>query len=344
MKKYLVLPIILILSIVLAFNSTAEVTIKTSLDSTIVMMGKKVVLHIEILKEGNNYGVIYPELVKNENIPNTNDIEISEIIKPTPDSINLGNDRSRLMVDLIIQPFEPGLQTIPPFKYLMGRDTFISNELTIKVLSADVDTTQVPLTINDLASIESIPSKWYDFIPDFIFDYWYLILASLLIIIGIIIVIILWRKNGSILTYKKRRIPPYDLAMLKLKELKDEALCERGREREYYTRLPEIICEYLSGRFGINAIEMTSTQINSAIAQYKEPLPGSYIKDLLAISDFVKFAKFRPTPDENIKAYKDAFQFVEETKPVEIEAENTDSSSKNKKQRRNQKTIRREKK
>ena len=77
--------------------------------------------------------------------------------------------------------------------------------------------------------------------------------------------------------------------------------------------------------------------------QYKDPLPSHYIHELLEISDFVKFAKVKPTTDENVKAYNNAFSFVEETKPVienEDEALNVKSSQQTKKNRNNKKTKR----
>ena len=42
------------------------------------------------------------------------------------------------------------------------------------------------------------------------------------------------------------------------------------------------------------------------------------------MADFVKFAKVRPLPEDNVKAYDNALRFVEETKPLPVEEENTD--------------------
>lgn len=340
MKKTFLILVFLIISV---FYINADVVVKATADSSVVLMGKKVALEIEVLKNGNDHGYFTLDFqdLKKQIIPNTNEIELCDVI--SSDSINLGNKRSQITINLLIQPWQPGLNTIPPFVYVNGVDTFCSNEITLKVLPIDVDTTKVPIEIKNYASVESIPSKWYDFLPDFVVDYWYLILTAIIIIIGIVIIVILWRKNGSLIVYKKKRIPPYELAMRQLKKLHEESLCEKGREREYYTRLPEIIREYLKGRFGINAIEMTSTQINCAVSQYKEPLPSHYIYELLEISDFVKFAKVKPTTDENVKAYNNAFSFVEETKPVienEDETLNVKSSQQTKKNRNNKKTKR----
>ena len=40
---------------------------------------------------------------------------------------------------------------------------------------------------------------------------------------------------------------------------------------------------------------------------------------ILEMADFVKFAKVRPLPDDNLAIYQAAIEFVNETKPVQIE-------------------------
>ncbi len=41
------------------------------------------------------------------------------------------------------------------------------------------------------------------------------------------------------------------------------------------------------------------------------------MEKILEIADFVKFAKVRPLPEDNMIAMESAVRFVEETKPVE---------------------------
>lgn len=112
--------------------------------------------------------------------------------------------------------------------------------------------------------------------------------------------------------------PPYDVAIAKLSRLREEQLCEQGLQKEYYTRLTDILREYLDRRFGINAMEMTSTQIRQALNSSKgEIMSKELVEQVLEIADFVKFAKAQPLGDDNIKAYEAARKFVEDTKPAE---------------------------
>ena len=141
MKKTFLILVFLIISV---FYINADVVVKATADSSVVLMGKKVALEIEVLKNGNDHGYFTLDFqdLKKQIIPNTNEIELSDVI--SSDSINLGNKRSQITINLLIQPWQPGLNTIPPFVYVNGVDTFCSNEITLKVLPIDVDTTKVP--------------------------------------------------------------------------------------------------------------------------------------------------------------------------------------------------------
>ena len=64
-------------------------------------------------------------------------------------------------------------------------------------------------------------------------------------------------------------------------------------------------------------MEMTSSQILRALNNNDETrVPRKYMKAILETADFVKFAKVRPLPDDNVAAFKSAKQFVEDTKPA----------------------------
>ena len=116
-------------------------------------------------------------------------------------------------------------------------------------------------------------------------------------------------------------LPPHEKALMALSQLRDEKLWQGGREKEYYTHLTDILREYLSGRFGIQAMEMTSSQIVEALRSNQETrLLNKQMKEILEMADFVKFAKLKPAPDDNESAMRNAVSFVEETRPQEAPA------------------------
>ena len=125
---------------------------------------------------------------------------------------------------------------------------------------------------------------------------------------------------------KKKVAPLNQPNKQEIKRYKSEKLCENGHEKEYYTRLTEILRVYLDKRFGINAMEMTSTQIMQQIRSNDDTKTSAPVmKQILEMADFVKFAKVRPLPDDNQKAFANAVTFVESTKPVEQPAAENDN-------------------
>ena len=73
-------------------------------------------------------------------------------------------------------------------------------------------------------------------------------------------------------------------------------------------------------------MEMTSTQIMQQIRSNDDTKTSAPVmKQILEMADFVKFAKVRPLPDDNQKAFANAVTFVESTKPVEQPAAENDN-------------------
>ena len=161
-----------------------------------------------------------------------------------------------------------------------------------------------------------VDRKLVDYLPDFLADYGLWILAVIVLLVLAYFTFRRLTSGKSVAAEKVVVIPPYELAMSALESLRSDKLCEQGREKEYYTRLTDILRQYLNGRFGINAMEMTSTQIRHTLQANEETrLSKRNMDRVLETADFVKFAKVRPLPDDNVMAFNSAMQFVEDTKP-----------------------------
>ena len=301
-----------------SMSQAAKIT--AHIDSVTILMGHKTTIHLEIVETVNANGTL---MLKPESniIP---EIEVSDIV--TLDTTDLGNSLRQIRKDIIIQSFDSGGYIIPPIKYLLGQDTIKSEELALKVMPVDVSQLK---TINPDADVENFETKWYDFLPDFIIDYWgWLILLLLLIAAGIYCYILYKKKSiPNIFKREEKKLSPYEVAIQGLSMLKEKNLCATGQEKEYYTTLTDILRIYLQDRFAINALEMTTSQITRALNQNPETRShNDMIRQILEVADFVKFAKVRPMPEDNVRSFNSALQFVEDTKPVpqenEVSAEN----------------------
>lgn len=295
----------------------AATQVKARLDSVKVLMGRLTALHLEVVEnEGTNGS--FPALnAAHDGIIRIcgDSVELRAGFKR--DTAKIGSGRIQINYDIPVQAFDSGTYVLPPFVYVAGRDTARSNELILQVVP-------VPVTedaqISDYATVmDPLDKSILDYLPQWMIDWWWLIVAILLLVGLTVWGYLRYRDRGYVLP-KKPEPSPYVVAMSELKQLKSGKLWERGLEKDYFTRLTDILRVYLDRRFGINAMEMTSDQIvktlsdNSAIKEKRR-----YVRDILTMADFVKFAKVRPLPTDSVSALENAERFVEETKPSEEE-------------------------
>ena len=152
-------------------------------------------------------------------------------------------------------------------------------------------------------------------------------LGSTVVIVAIILIHKFYKpKHNAEVERVEEQIPPYELAIQELQELRDSKLWQQGQEKQYYTRLVDILREYIDSRFGINAMEMTSAEIIRALKSNQDMREvNNYLNDILSMADFVKFAKMRPMPDDNERVMRRAFDFVELTRPQPTAESDTDT-------------------
>ena len=297
--------------------SAGDVKLSVKLDSAYVLMGKATPLHVELQAPASPEGsLIIPEDTLSQAV---------EVLRMLPaDTTELPGDRIQVTREILLQSFDSGTYLLNPVKYVSGSETIASNRLVLKVIPVDVDSLT---TIHDYADVVDPSRRLVDYLPDFLADYGVWILALLAVLAIGYFLARRYMRREVIAEKKAVVIPPYELAMQELEALKSDHLCEQGQEKEFYTRLTDILRRYLQGRFGINAMEMTTTQIRSILAQSEETrLTRRNMEQVLETADFVKFAKVRPLPDDNTRSFRSAQQFVEDTRPRPQTTEEPDTT------------------
>lgn len=296
------------------------VRLDVRLDSAYLVMGRSTMLHLDLTKQKGDKGelTLFKELRENGIIPVCGDsVEFRAPIGL--DTVESGNTLT-IKYDIPVQAFDSGYYRLPELLYVSGNDTSRSKQLSLKVVPVPAKAED---PINDYASVSEPEDKSiFDFLPDWVVDYWWLLLILAAAVWAGILLMKRYRKEGHILP-KKPEPTPYEKAVASLRQLKEQKLWEQGMEKEYYTELTDILRSYLSGRFGINAMEMTSREILHALHQ-SHGLRGYRpdMRQILDMADFVKFAKVRPLPDDCVRSFDYAQHFVEDTKPVPVAEEN----------------------
>ena len=308
MKK--LITTIYIICVALSASAAGNVIFKAKLDSATLLMGNQAAIHIEVSHDKGVRGMLL------EDNADTLNAFVEIAARPQADTTDIGNNRLNIKRDLIIQSFDSGVYVLPPLRYVVGKDTFRSEQLSLKVLPVNVDTLK---TVHGYKPVEEVPFKLFDWVPSFISDYWWIYLVVILVILIGLFVYLKWLRNGEIpLIPKKKRLPPYEEAIQRLTLLKEKHLWQAGQEKAYYTELTDILREYIDRRFGVNAVEMTTSQIMESLRTVEATREvNDKLSSILELADFVKFANMRPLPDENEVMYQRSLTFVNETKPEE---------------------------
>ena len=116
--------------------------------------------------------------------------------------------------------------------------------------------------------------------------------------------------------------PPHIVALRELDKIHSQKLWQNGKEKLYYTGITDALREYIEGRYGVNAMELTSSEIMAGLSgkNIDEKLFRE-LDELFKTADLVKFAKYVPSNSENEEAIPSAVRFVNSTFMQELEGE-----------------------
>lgn len=282
-------------------------TVNSELDSASIQIGEQARLRLTVAQP-TNLEVSIPIL--SDTI--TRGIEIVEVLKA--DTISLGNDRIEVNYDYLITSFDSGFYFIPTYAYAAAGDTLYTQPLGLSVTTVSVNPTTDD--IKDIKPIMSAPFYWSELFTWV--GYGMLALLLLGVIVLLLMKFVFKKKVPFISETPEPVIPPHIVALTRLEEIKAEKVWQSGNSKAFYTELTDVLRVYLDGRFGINAMEMTSDEILALVK--KEPGLNEVraaLKDLLTLADLVKFAKMIPLENENEASLLIAFDVVEKTKPIE---------------------------
>lgn len=236
------------------------------------------------------------------------------------DTLSITDSQLKVRQELIVAKFNEDTVVIDSLRIplVKGRDSVFteSNSIIIYPILEQVD---LDKEIRDIKSPEDIPFAWWEILP------------YAVIILGVIILSLL--LFGVVKLIKKRRkkkqqlveipppviiIPAHIIALEKLNRLKQEEKWFTTDSKMYMSELTFILREYISNRWGFEAIESTSEEILSAefILQI-DHIQLTQLKEILSKSDFVKFAKANTSTDENKWMLDQTILFVEMTKSNE---------------------------
>lgn len=225
---------------------------------------------------------------------------------------------------VILAAFEEGIYQLPDIPVVRELPDGQTDTLLFKGLKLDVRTMPVDTATfkpHDIKGQIRYPVTFKEIA----------LYAGIVLIAAGIIALIVWlivRRRRRLSGEAEVKDPPYIVALRKLDRYRGNKLWVPEKQKQFYSGVTDVLREYIAGRFGIGAMEMTTAEIFDGL---KDSGIASELMEetrtLFLTSDLVKFAKMTVSDEENVKAVPTAVRFVtatwkEEEKVEEKEGEN----------------------
>jgi len=214
-----------------------------------------------------------------------------------------------------ITAYATGESSIPPVPVIVLKDKnpaalILAEEIRIRVAPV---TSAEDMEIKDIKPPLPAP---FNYRPLLLFG---MVIAGL-VIIGLAVLLIVSRLRRPSAEMPEPLPEPEFLALKEFADLDALGLLEKGQIEPYYTRLNEIFRRYLGLRFGIYALEFTTTEIMAALKnQFLEHATFQAVQNFLEECDLVKFAQFIPESKAQREMTARAQKIIELTRPAPAE-------------------------
>lgn len=304
----------------------AQVSVKAMTDSTAILLGEQTALRVTVVHPAATTPVFPQDL--QPLLKAGLEVVGKGQVSSEPGTPSDGMTTTKCVYTLT--SFEPALYYIPSINVKVGKQTYPTPQLALKVNDIKVDTVHTdkyygPKEITDPAY------TWRDWMRLFL-------LAVLLIVCCAgSAAAYLWMQMAGRKKQTKKEVkavvPPHKEAEAAIEQLKDNYGREELTSKDYYTSLIGILRRYVSKRYGFKADEMTSYELVARLIELgeKEEQPATSegeqgekvahvepdyteLREILATADLTKFAKLQTDQGEDERNLRRLSDYIETTK------------------------------
>lgn len=223
---------------------------------------------------------------------------------------------------IVITSFEQGQYALPHLSLQRVTkdgvvDTLVFDSQTLEVKTMPVDT--ATFEVHDIKGQIRYPVTFKEVIP------WIgTVLGILGLIASAIWLILKYGKKRNAESAKKD--PAHIVALRKLDMYRGNKMWAPEKQKAFYSGITDTLREYIDARYDIGAMEMTTAEIMKDLKKtdVAEDLQSG-LKELFERADFVKFAKYTASDEDNAAALPLAVRFVTSTYQTEVEEDNEDA-------------------
>jgi len=320
MKKLLIILIVFISAVLSAGGQ--DIKVSASFDTSRIFIGDQVHYTITVERPSDlsvSIKTLRDTLCKN--------VEI--VSGPSVDSLLMQDNKLKIIRKYLVTSFDSGFYQVPSvyaeIKDASGIKRYYSDYSPLQVMRVKIAPPDTTAKIFDIIKPYKAPVTLGEIIP------WLIIaLIAAALAWGAILLFRRFKKNKSVDEPVRSPDPAHLIAFRELEKLKEEQVWQKGELKHYYTRLTEILRQYLENRYGVCSLEMTTSETLEALVKtgFRKDESYTLLKTILNGSDLVKFAKYKPDPAENEEHFSNSWKFVENTKVKEEITENNKSDEK----------------
>jgi hypothetical protein len=317
MRKALIYILLLCCSVVLSAQEKGAF-LQQLQERDSVLVADQLLYGFELKQVPEGTRLILPE------VPQEQDFSMMYLSEWNLDTLKVTKQKNGLpsLLDLkgsiVVTSFEEGMYELP--QIVLGRisregvlDTLIFEPMSLDVKTMPVDT--ATFIHHDIKGQVRYPVTFAEVLP------WILgVLAAIALIAAAVYLVIRYRRRSD--PDYAHKDPAHVVALRKLDKYRGKGMWVPEKQKAFYSGVTDTLREYIAARYGISAMEMTTAEIFDCMKSTDVPSSlQNDVRDLFERADFVKFAKYVASDDDNAAALPVAVRFVTETYQTEVEGE-----------------------
>ena len=220
--------------------------------------------------------------------------------------------RYDIKASLLLTIFMGGTYQLPPLAAVVGGDTLVFRPQTLKVTEPVID--METFEPHDIKGQVKFPYTFTELFP-----YIYGGVMGLMALAALLLWLFTRKKPAG---EQQAAEPAHIRALRRLDKYRGNQFWQPEKQKAFYSGVTDALREYIVSRYGVGAMEMTTAEIFADLRGSDIPADlYEEMKDLFERADFVKFAKFTASDEENAKVLPSAVRFVTATYQRDLEQE-----------------------
>lgn len=285
----LFITVIILIALVPVVAAAQHIQLRASVDRDNILIGEPILLTLE-----GEFPADVPH-----NWFNTDSIAHFEVIERAEiDTALQGNDQFLKQV-LRITSFDSGSWVIPMMSLRVGNNNYLTDSIAIEVGYTPADPNKPYHDIRDIIEVQA---------PENDYTTYAIIAASILLLLLLLYLLFgKKKKKAPVSQPAQTRLTAIEKARTELKALQAEDPTTTGRVKYYYSRLNDILRDYLLAKKIITTPDGSNRDVFMSVQSKLGLEEKQALAKALTLADAAKFAKYQPTATD----HADVFQTIQ---------------------------------